>query len=392
MKNEQQTTRLSGLDGLRGISILLVIMCHSLWYKHVHLPDHAAQVLNRLTSPLGLFGVPIFFVISGFLITYLLLREEDSTGTISLKQFWIRRFLRIVPPVLLYFLFVLGYSYAVGLHLHGLDLAAVILFFRNLVNGDPVTDHFWSLSIEEQFYLGWPLAMVLISRRWRLPVALLLLAAFPVIRIFSVCVFPHHLHVLVTRIVRFDSILAGCSLAIAWKMLGYRTLPIRLGDRLCAGGLAATLAAWIISALADVHPNYYGTATVGKEILQELVTVLLNLGVVSVMIALATESTRLGRIINMKWLTGIGVISYSLYLWQQFFFFAPSLPHWMYYLPIRLLGAFTVAAGSYYLVEGPMNRIRKRIKRSPLAPPGAEAETSAGEMSPGPATAGSEAE
>jgi len=69
MNMECQSTRLPGLDGLRGVSILLVLMLHSVWYQHLHLPDHAVKIINQATFPLGTFGVPIFFVISGFLIT-----------------------------------------------------------------------------------------------------------------------------------------------------------------------------------------------------------------------------------------------------------------------------------------------------------------------------------
>lgn len=373
MNTNSAKPRLAGLDGLRGISILLVIMGHSLWYKHLHLSNQASETLNKITTPLGLFGVPIFFVISGFLITYLLLREEDLSGSISLSLFWTRRFLRIVPPVALYVVLVVTYTQAIGLHLEALDLVSVIFFFRDLISGNAIFDHFWSLSIEEQFYLIWPLVIVLMPRRLRLPTCGLLLVAFPLIRLSSVCMFSHPMHVMLTRIIRFDSILAGCSLAIGWRVLEYRQFSTKTGDKLFLCGLASVLVAWVISYLAGVYPNFFGMESLLSQSLEELVTLFLNIGAVCIMIALATDSTRLGSFINMKWLTKIGVISYSLYLWQQFFFFAPGLPHWMYYLPVRLVGAFAVAACSYHFIERPMNRLRQRLWSDHyLAPPANE--------------------
>src|SRR6478735_5103209 len=110
MSKPAMNVRISGLDGLRGISILLVIMCHASWFAFLDLPKNVAVVLDQVTLPLGYFGVPIFFVISGFIITHLLLREEKATGLISLKKFWAKRFIRIIPPILLYITFIIAYA------------------------------------------------------------------------------------------------------------------------------------------------------------------------------------------------------------------------------------------------------------------------------------------
>jgi peptidoglycan/LPS O-acetylase OafA/YrhL len=362
MSLEKNKLRLSGLDGLRGISILLVIMCHSNWTCHLHLPAKMADYLQQVTFPLGFFGVPIFFVISGFLITYLLLREEERTGSISLKQFWIRRFLRIVPPVALYILFIFGYSALKGVHLDRLDLAAVVLFFRNLVSGNVMFDHFWSLSIEEQFYLAWPLGLTLMPGKWRFQAALTLLVLFPLLRIMGALLLSQPMYFMLTSLLRFDSILVGCLLAIGWDRRKYASLSGRSGDALFITGLISTFLAWVFSYHYGVCPNFCGTIPVFRQLMQEAATIFLNLGIACILISLVTESTRIGAFINQRWLTSIGLISYSLYLWQQFFFFAPSLPHWMYYLPVRILLAFGVATGGYYLVERPLTRLRKRIR------------------------------
>ena len=362
MSIERQSSRLPGLDGLRGISILLVLMLHSVWYKHLHLSDQTAEYLNQVTYPLGTFGVPIFFVISGFLITYLLLREEAKNGHICLKNFWLRRFFRIVPPVALYVAIVVCYSLPVGSGLDLKDLTAVLLFFRNLVSGGGMTDHFWSLSLEEQFYLLWPLLLFLAPRRWRLGAAVFLLLLFPVARIISVLFLEPARHDFVMRLIRFDFIMAGCLLALFWQASGYAGLNRAVGNMLFVGGIVSIIAAWWLAYQYQLFPCSGDPRTLTDVILQEAITGLLGIGICAVMITLVTNSTVFGVLVNFSPLSGIGVISYSLYLWQQFFFFAPKLPHFMMYLPVRFCFAFGVAACGYYFIEKPFATIRQRIR------------------------------
>jgi peptidoglycan/LPS O-acetylase OafA/YrhL len=364
MNSENSNARLPGLDGLRGISILLVIMCHSNWTQHIHLRANLAEDLRRATFPLGYFGVPIFFVISGFLITYLLLKEERRHGSISLKQFWVRRFLRIVPPVMAYVLFITIFSKVSGLHLQGLDLASVILFFRNLVDGNAFFDHFWSLSLEEQFYLIWPLVLVFAPRHWRLRIGLVLLILFPLLRLASACFFSPPLHDFLTRMMRFDSILVGCLLAIVWDAVDYLKFPVQWGNKIFLAGLAGAFLAWLLSYHFNVCPNFSGTMPLYKQLMEEIMTVLLNLGISCIIISAVTQSSQWAAFLNMKWLVCIGVISYSLYLWQQFFFFAPNLPNFMYYLPVRVLFSFGVATCAYFLIERPLAIYRRRNQQN----------------------------
>ena len=169
-----------GLDGLRGLAVLAVVIYHFF-----------GDIL-----PGGYLGVDIFFVLSGFLITSLLVREFNATGRISLKDFWLRRFRRILPAALV----VLSICTAI-VALIGGDLAVGIrqqflgtFFFVNnwtqiatsqtyfAPNEVQVFAHYWSLAVEEQFYLIWPLLMFgifAISRRKpkRLPIAVSLILA-----------------------------------------------------------------------------------------------------------------------------------------------------------------------------------------------------------------------
>jgi len=144
---EYEAARIPGLDGLRGVAILCVLAVHT-----------TPPVLES-----GFFGVDIFFVLSGFLITTLLLREMDRTGTIDLRQFYLRRAARILPAMGAVIVAVSIYALLAErerLHEIGREAVAAMLFYVNWVHvfSARVTElrHLWSLSIEEQFYLVWP--------------------------------------------------------------------------------------------------------------------------------------------------------------------------------------------------------------------------------------------
>ena len=159
------------IDQWRGVAVLGVVACHAnpaRFIPNPHNPLFTATAL--LMAKLGPFGVEIFFVISGFLITRLLLTEEDRNGSISLKAFYIRRVTRILPAMLTYVLTVLVLSISGLTHVGPGEGIKAVSFLCN-------TPYFfctyqfgqlWTLSIEEQFYLLWPLLLIL-SGRFRVP-------------------------------------------------------------------------------------------------------------------------------------------------------------------------------------------------------------------------------
>lgn len=366
-------SRLPGLDGLRGVAILFVFLCHAYlspatWTDYLHLSQNTTWALKCMTTPFGYFGVPIFFVVSGFLITFLLLREERANGCISLKQFWVKRFLRIVPPALVCFLFIIGYAWLAGVHLDSVELASVGLFFRDLVPGHALTAHFWSLALEERFYLTWPLILIFVPRGKRLFTVVGLMVLAPLIRLVCAAGFPQYAS-FVLLLVRPDSILTGCLLALVWDKLDYCRFSHKTGDIMFVGGLLSIMIAWLVSSYSGLMPNriyaepFNGLA--GLELISESIMLFLNLGIVCVVLAAVTESTPAARCLNARWLVSVGLISYSLYLWQELFFFAPVVPHWMQGMAARMGCALVVGAGAYFLIERPMNRFRHRLKTSP---------------------------
>ena len=152
------------LDGLRAISILLVVIAHSSqnFSPWVNLPVGTFLLFAHL-------GVSVFFVISGFLITSLLLKEWDATGTIGLKHFYLRRAFRIFPPFYLYLVILLVLVLAGVFHtsLRAFFFAAIYCmdYYLGPGSGFVGLQHIWSLSVEEQFYLLWPAALLLLGKR-----------------------------------------------------------------------------------------------------------------------------------------------------------------------------------------------------------------------------------
>ncbi|WP_185963932.1 acyltransferase family protein [Flavobacterium restrictum] len=148
---------LPGLNGLRAIAALSVILCHIFQ----QLNDYGLNS-SGLFNSFGIYGVTVFFTLSGFLITYLLLKEKEKTTTIAIKKFYIRRVLRIWP---LYFLFIL-----IVLSVMKFNVASNLWFYLlmlpnipwavgsagGMIHTIPLLSHYWSLGVEEQFYAFWP--------------------------------------------------------------------------------------------------------------------------------------------------------------------------------------------------------------------------------------------
>jgi peptidoglycan/LPS O-acetylase OafA/YrhL len=200
--------RIPTLDGWRGIAILLVIADH-------------CQLGLYSAHPFGLtggHGVAIFFVLSGYLITSKLQLERGAAGSIDLKSFYIRRFFRLMPVAWLYLgLTALALSFG---HLlsHPIEFLGALFFFRNYVdfpNLSPLTSHFWSLSVEEQFYLVWPPVLSALSKRRG---ALIAIVATSIIAIYRLSqqnvLFTLPLQASLGTQFRADALLIGCIAAL----------------------------------------------------------------------------------------------------------------------------------------------------------------------------------
>jgi peptidoglycan/LPS O-acetylase OafA/YrhL len=183
----------ANLDGIRAVACLMVFVAHIWDYLNNRQSMHPAEswIYTNFIDGLGTTGVCLFFVLSGFLITTILLREKEETGTINLKNFYARRILRIWPVfflvVLLGFVIVPLFSGNFSAAETGKHLPWYVLFANNF---DLITTGFtgfgndslgilWSVAVEEQFYLLWPVVILFTSKRWFwfIPVLIIIVSA-----------------------------------------------------------------------------------------------------------------------------------------------------------------------------------------------------------------------
>ena len=344
--------RIPSLDGLRAVSISMVLLSHGLSSMPGDWSHRWPRLLGFIAN--GNRGVSVFFVISGFLITTLLLQEYDKSGSIGLRNFYIRRFFRIVPPFYAFLLCLFLLGRAGFLVLSRASLPTAMLFVRDYVGGDWWTGHSWSLSIEEQFYLLWPAALVLLKPQGARKMALAIVVSAPVVRLASHA-FLHHIGPTEEFMfhVRADGLMLGCLLAL------YKDTALM--DRIIArSGLLATAGVTFLTFGAPYLTGHFGgwyTFPFGYSI---------EYGVIAVVLLYVVNNpgTGIGIILNHRLAVHIGVISYSLYLWQELFL--TRLNHtWSGAIPVSFLCCFVAAELSWRLVERPALRIRTRFERPP---------------------------
>jgi peptidoglycan/LPS O-acetylase OafA/YrhL len=352
--------RIPSLDGLRALSILLVIVSHARTTTGV--PLEVRRWVSAVPGN-GALGVSIFFVLSGFLITHLLVRGQETTAgnrSIDLKGFYLRRFCRIVPAF-----YALLLVLAIGQHWRWIsvpkaDLFAAALFVTNYapLHTPEWIGHAWSLCVEEQFYLIWPVLLAILAR-WGRPAqrraAVVLILLIPAVRIASWVLLPHD-HLLVRRMpvlthARLDTLMFGCLAALLYPSARFQGVLRRVFDsRLQYGAFAF---------LFLVSP--YLTTWIGERYL-----VLGGYSLEGVCIALLLlwavrhPLGRAGRLLNSWPVVHIGLISYSLYLWQQLFLLERNHT-WTGVFPLNILLAFAAAEASYWLIERPVLRVRDRL-------------------------------
>jgi peptidoglycan/LPS O-acetylase OafA/YrhL len=328
--------QIPSLHGLRALSILLVLIAH--------LAQHGILLPRtwHLTE-LGRLGVDMFFVISGFLITVLLLREQKKQQTISLKQFYLRRAFRILPA---YLCFLLGIALMNSLGvvaLSGWDWFAVLTYTVSFVP-KPTWDigHIWSLSVEEHFYLLWPIVMLCWPRRgWLVPLATIVTT--PLMR----WLIQEHIPTLdasYCTLTRMDTIAVGCGLAYLAYWPRFRRV-LRLSAR----------SAYLFSAVLVLLVGLSQLAALRVPMYQLALHPLLVASAYATTIWLWTQHSRshLGRLLNSKPAVWIGLLSYSLYLWQQPFL-NPHGNAWFAQSPLNLVCIPVLAIASYLLVERPL--------------------------------------
>ncbi len=356
-------TYIPSLDGLRAIAFFIVFIPH-------------AQPFKALP---GGFGVTVFFFLSGYLITSLLREEARKTSGISLKEFYLRRLLRIFPPCYITVTLVSALA-AAGLVYNRESYASLVsayLYFSNYWNvlgwgnlpaGLGVL---WSLAVEEHFYLLFPILYKwfvrrAMGRRQQALVLIALILAALAWRCYRVAVWHSPwVNIYEGTDTRFDSILAGCVLAIVANP--------RLGDHVPWLTRRAATLAWagmILIVMCFAYRNPFFRNTVRYT--------LLEVGLMPIFFYLTLPHPNfVARCLSVRWLRHLGQLSYSMYLIHHTFFHH----FYHYYRPsLALAGATLLLTIGYaqamrMCVEVPLQRIRKRRFRRPtlaLVPAGSE--------------------
>ena len=351
-QSEYAAPRLSGripsLDGLRAISILLVLL------GHAALSDGAPRLLAPFAH-VGNIGVRFFFVISGFLITTLLLKEQGKTGTISIRQFYLRRTLRIFPAAY-FFIAVMAVLTATGqittMIPHEVLYAAT--YTMNYHDYHAVwLGQLWSLAVEEQFYLLWPGLLLLAGVRKGFRGAWVVVLLVPILRIWMW----YGLHASDTSMTKHfeavaDALAIGCLLAANYNRLGALERYRRLQSHtlfFLGGSLGLVVFG---NALFLVQPGLF---YVWGQTLANIGTVF------AIDWAIRHADHPFGRALNWKPMVAIGVLSYSLYLWQNPFLLGDMNNLWTTF-PQNLAFGIAAALASYFLVEKPFLRLKDKVE------------------------------
>ena len=321
--------RIPSLDGLRTLSIALVLLGHL--YGTVHYPQNA---VSHFLSLYAHFGVEVFFVISGFLITTLLLKEQQKNKRIDLISFYRRRTLRIFPAAFFFVTLMAIIAYPLGY------LAYAYTYTMCYAGqGRPwLLGHLWSLSVEEQFYLLWPFAFAF-AFRFRQAIAISVLLLAPIARLLFWHYGMRDIDEYFPAVA--DSIAAGCLLA-------------------CYYGVCQRKLAWLIR--TSWFLPIIGVALASQFLLFRVRLEIVLGGVPSLLIAMCIFAAieRRDWLLNNAVAYYGGLLSYSLYLWQQPFLNRHATAWWASF-PINLVFVGACAVLSHLAVEKPFLRLSHAI-------------------------------
>lgn len=340
---------------------------------------HGSYSFPEMLSPLLRFvgnaslGVGVFFVLSGFLIYNLSVRESKKTGGFDWKHFYVRRVLRIFPCFYLYIAVivclvcsgVLALSWPTILSASTFSLNYRHLWDHGAGSSDYfVIGHYWTLALEEQFYLTWPLLMFLFVKRRLFPVLMVFVALAPLIRLACYFFMPGSRGQLGMMFhTGFDSIAFGVLLG---ELLQWPDAKARLeglaANRWVVGGTLGFLV-FVAPILPEYVSRIFGERAGGAYSLGVAKSLQL-LGLCLVIIAsISFPRTVLFRVLNWPPLAYVGVLSYSLYVWNNLFFYTEK-SWFVSSFPLNFICIMGMALVSHYLVERPFLKLKDRFHKT----------------------------
>jgi peptidoglycan/LPS O-acetylase OafA/YrhL len=344
------------LDGWRGVAIAGVLYAHSFLVPGIH-PHTLFDSIARF----GSYGVEFFFVLSGFLISTLLLDERTDSGGMSLKRFYVRRVFRLLPAALVYLMVISLLGRLRVIDVTRGEIVSSIFLARNYVmlRFGPAwfTGHFWSLSLEEHFYLLWPGVLCAFGLRQLRVITPLAIGAGYLWMHWELQ------HQVVERLIagaglyfrtdmRVCSLLFGCLLALIFQSQRAKDVLRRMLPWPLVVGLFGLFALLIFE-------------VVGFRLAQLF---LFAAPAFFIAFTVLNPSGTFGLILESAPLRWLGRISYSLYIWQQLWFVGTSQADhplgWLQSPPLNFLLALSCASASYYLIERPLIRLGHRLTQT----------------------------
>jgi len=354
-KDSFRPKKIPALDGIRAISCLFVIIGH---FSYLYLPFFKFHFGDLLGSSIAFMfgnqytGVTFFFVLSGFLITNILIQEEEKSGTISLRTFFLKRVFRIFPAYYFYFSVIMIWLLIYYPNsFSGLDVWSAVTYIYNYSSDKNPwhLGHFWSLAVEEQFYLIWPVAFLFTFRSLGIKLPWIIIIFSPVIRLATYMLFEQmrpRLGILTHT--RFDSLMFGCLLAYYYRA----GLFPKFNDTIVRFKLHMICAFHVLC-----FSRFLQMALKGKYVL--LVGYSIDcLSMCILMIYVVQNRNALSRFLDAPILVHLGSLSYSLYLWHMPFAWSALGDE---FLVLRIVAIYVCALTSYLLIEGPFMSLREKV-------------------------------
>lgn len=335
--------RLPCLDGLRAIAVAVVMLNHGRMHGRLPNPQWLPQ-FNGL-------GASLFFLLSGFLVTTLLLDEKDKVGFVSLRKFYYRRALRILPASYVFIAAAILLRSTGWAAFSQWQLIACLTLWSNVMGGAPawILGHLWSLSLQEQYYLIWPVVVGVLGRRRAIFVTVATIVGWPLLRFLRRgYLFAGAGHEALTT-AGMDTILWGCMLALMIRSWRPRAILKKMAARPIGLYLTA-ISLWFLYTMAGRWNRH---ETFLLPLLRNLILCWFVWWCVN------NPKHWFGRVLQSRPLVFMGQISFSLYLWQQPFL--GPYEGWICRFPQNLVAIFGIASLSYYWIERPCDRLRRSL-------------------------------
>lgn len=342
--------RTKGFDGIRCISILLVICAHA---EIIHTTEKGGFWDNISYYYSGGVGAAMFFTLSGFLITSLLLKERQRNGQINIKYFFIRRFLRLLPPIIPFYIAVIIFMHLGYIRDAYWGLAASMAYLYNFIPRAKLfysaeLSHTWTLAVEEQFYITWPLLLSFLSNKrvYILALTILLLSVGAYLIIPTLQITLNGSSYLIKEVFFTNKwTLPAISPIILGSLAAF---ALHYNREYLEQLLTSAKGGFLVLGVLAFPIFCFGAACV-------LIPMVFSFGFCFLLIWISVnQDSLLVRILEFYPIKYIGLISYGLYLWQGFFVrsgqgFLPKI--WIHDAPYHIPFAFLAAIISYELLE-----------------------------------------